>query len=113
MPDNRQFVLNLPTIAGKIPPGARIQADFDCPDCGAHYTREVEPIPQIISVDCPCGIKVQLELRRPATPPNPLAQALQPWGSSKFADPGYRAKRNAPCPCGSGKKFKHCCRRKP
>lgn len=21
----------------------------------------------------------------------------------------YKCKRNAPCPCGSGKKFKHCC----
>lgn len=23
----------------------------------------------------------------------------------------YRCRRNAPCPCGSGKKFKHCCLR--
>ncbi len=23
----------------------------------------------------------------------------------------YRARRNAPCPCGSGKKFKRCCLR--
>lgn len=48
----------------EIPRGARIQADFDCPDCGAHYTREVEPVPQVVSVDCPCGIKVERHLRR-------------------------------------------------
>lgn len=33
---------------------------------------------------------------KPAEPPKPLAR--QPAG------------RNAPCPCGSGKKFKRCCK---
>lgn len=136
MTDNRQLVFELPTIAGTIPPGARIQADFDCPDCGAHYTREVEPVPQIVSVDCPCGIKVELHLRRPATPhnlaPRTISRGLDECRRAcrKFGERHHgrvmraqapqppverghiRVGRNDPCPCGSGKKSKHCCRGK-
>ena len=35
----------------------------------------------------------------PSDPPEKLAQAEEDWS---------RTPRNAPCPCGSGKKFKHC-----
>jgi hypothetical protein len=37
------------------------------------------------------------------------AWALAPGGSTPFVRPGPKVGRNAPCPCGSGKKFKHCC----
>jgi hypothetical protein len=87
------LVFHLPTApGGKFPPGARIKVDFDCTDCGTHYTRIIEPVEQIIAVDCPCGAKIGLTIRPPE-------QTLD------------RIHRNAPCPCGSGKKFKHCCKR--
>ena len=40
----------------------------------------------------------------PAAAPRPLAEGVDP------ADPGTwnRTPRNAPCPCGSGRKYKHC-----
>lgn len=37
-----------------------------------------------------------------ATPPGNLKQALRAWGGGKVG-------RNDPCPCGSGRKYKHCC----
>ena len=27
----------------------------------------------------------------------------------RYAQPESKISRNAPCPCGSGKKYKHCC----
>jgi preprotein translocase subunit SecA len=31
-------------------------------------------------------------------------------GSNKYTEfTGKKVRRNSPCPCGSGKKFKHCC----
>ena len=38
--------------------------------------------------------------------PAPSAPAAQP-----FVRPGRKVGRNAPCPCGSGRKYKHCCGR--
>ncbi len=40
--------------------------------------------------------------------PDQAAPGQQPPSASKFDDVG----RNDPCPCGSGKKYKHCCLRK-
>jgi len=37
------------------------------------------------------------------------AWALAPGGTTPFVRPGPKLGRNAPCPCGSGKKFKNCC----
>ena len=52
------------------------------------------------------------EAPRPA--PSPMAQ-LASGGDTKFKTPmrvkGKKIGRNEPCPCGSGKKYKHCCGR--
>ena len=44
-----------------------------------------------------------------------LAQSLQPGRSvgGGSSEGQQRVGRNDPCPCGSGKKFKKCCARKP
>jgi preprotein translocase subunit SecA len=54
----------------------------------------------------------------PAPEPSPMAQAASRSGGSvkqgvkqKVATGGRKIGRNAPCPCGSGKKYKHCCGR--
>jgi preprotein translocase subunit SecA len=52
------------------------------------------------------------EALRPA--PSPMAQ-LASGGDTRFKTPmrvkGKKIGRNEPCPCGSGKKYKHCCGR--
>lgn len=35
----------------------------------------------------------------------------EPAGSVKQSEKNRKVRRNAPCPCGSGKKFKNCCRK--
>ena len=54
-----------------------------------------------------------------ADPQHPAYGRMQQelsWGegpaSSAFSPPQEPAPRNAPCPCGSGKKYKQCCMRK-
>jgi len=50
----------------------------------------------------------------PAQEPSPMAQAAsRTVGSAeqKVKAGGRKIGRNAPCPCGSGKKYKHCCGR--
>lgn len=32
-----------------------------------------------------------------------------PWIGDTYVRPGEKVGRNAPCPCGSGRKYKHCC----
>jgi preprotein translocase subunit SecA len=50
----------------------------------------------------------------PAPEPSPMAQAASRssgGGKQKVATGSKKIGRNAPCPCGSGKKYKHCCGR--
>ncbi len=57
---------------------------------------------------------VKLGERAPARPQSPMAKAnLGSKGNEKSARPAGSKKigRNDPCPCGSGKKYKHCCGR--
>jgi uncharacterized protein YecA (UPF0149 family) len=42
--------------------------------------------------------------------PKPAAKPRKPPGKT-IHRVGVQAHRNDPCPCGSGKKFKRCCRR--
>ena len=50
-------------------------------------------------------------VRRPSGQPSMGSPMAQVNGNRNDATPGGRAKvgRNAPCPCGSGKKYKRCC----
>ena len=50
-------------------------------------------------------------VRRPSGQPPMGSPMAQVNGNRSDATPGGRAKvgRNAPCPCGSGKKYKRCC----
>ena len=41
-----------------------------------------------------------------------LAEEETSFPLSRPANRARRAQRNAPCPCGSGRKYKHCCMRK-
>jgi len=55
---------------------------------------------------------VKKEAPRPA--PSPMAQVAAAGSSDKRPRPrthGKKVGRNDPCPCGSGKKYKHCCGR--
>ena len=58
---------------------------------------------------------VKIERRgAPQTPPSPMAKvAVNREGTSKQQPKvsGKKIGRNDPCPCGSGKKYKHCCGR--
>ena len=47
---------------------------------------------------------MQQPAETPEQAPEPLAQGFDESDPSTWGDPG----RNEPCPCGSGKKFKHC-----
>ncbi|GAJ07381.1 unnamed protein product, partial [marine sediment metagenome] len=50
----------------------------------------------------------------PAGTTTPMAQAAERAGGSSKLRPktsGKKTGRNEPCPCGSGKKYKHCCGR--
>jgi preprotein translocase subunit SecA len=50
----------------------------------------------------------------PQTAPSPMAQATGRGEGSKMQRlkvGGKKIGRNDPCPCGSGKKYKHCCGR--
>jgi preprotein translocase subunit SecA len=53
--------------------------------------------------------------KRPAPPPeSPMAKAVARSGNGgkqKVASGSKKIGRNDPCPCGSGKKYKHCCGR--
>ncbi len=49
-----------------------------------------------------------------AQAPSPMAQVVgqsSPGGKQKTKVSGKKIGRNEPCPCGSGKKYKHCCGR--
>jgi preprotein translocase subunit SecA len=64
------------------------------------------------------------EVRHDEAPPEELSSVVEPGSESEFGDPAGRTPeqsaiepirnretrvgRNDPCPCGSGKKFKHC-----
>jgi len=52
--------------------------------------------------------KAPLETASPAAA-SPMAKALPPENRPRAT--GKKVGRNAPCPCGSGKKYKHCCGR--
>ena len=45
----------------------------------------------------------------PTTPPNLAGGGEQPSTTATFRRAAPKISRNAPCPCGSGKKYKHCC----
>jgi preprotein translocase subunit SecA len=51
----------------------------------------------------------------PPPPPSPMAQVASRGTASPRKQPakvaGKKVGRNDPCPCGSGKKYKHCCGR--
>ncbi|WP_438335167.1 SEC-C metal-binding domain-containing protein [Clostridium cochlearium] len=44
-------------------------------------------------------------------PKNKLTDLKLTYGVSKTIENPNKVKRNDPCPCGSGKKYKHCCGR--
>ncbi|SBW05581.1 preprotein translocase subunit, ATPase [uncultured Alphaproteobacteria bacterium] len=55
----------------------------------------------------------RIELRQPEAEPAPQTAPLPPRPAEPEIDPNdpstwTRVQRNAPCPCGSGKKYKHC-----
>jgi preprotein translocase subunit SecA len=53
-------------------------------------------------------------VKREAPPPSPMAKVAAPAPAGKQPKPkvgGKKIGRNDPCPCGSGKKYKHCCGR--
>jgi len=58
---------------------------------------------------------VSIVKREPsAQAPSPMAQVVgrsRPVGKQKAKVGGRKVGRNEPCPCGSGKKYKHCCGR--
>ncbi|HAL62205.1 MAG TPA: preprotein translocase subunit SecA [Chloroflexi bacterium] len=49
-------------------------------------------------------------VRQPA--PRPMREVREPGGRRPVATAKEKVGRNDPCPCGSGKKYKHCCLRK-
>lgn len=57
--------------------------------------------------------RVKIEKREtPGQEPTPMAQAsgrVGDGGKQKLKAKGKKVGRNEPCPCGSGKKYKHCC----
>jgi preprotein translocase subunit SecA len=46
---------------------------------------------------------------QPTADGQPQGQPQPPAKPAPFRRQGARVKRNDPCPCGSGKKFKNCC----
>ena len=57
---------------------------------------------------------VRIEQRAPQQAESPMAKAADRSGAGDKKKPvasGRKVGRNDPCPCGSGKKFKHCCGR--
>jgi preprotein translocase subunit SecA len=57
---------------------------------------------------------VSLVKREAPPPPSPMAKAAVNRGDTSQQKPkvgGKKIGRNDPCPCGSGKKYKHCCGR--
>ena len=56
--------------------------------------------------------KERLLARKPSPPPMPfLPHGREARADSPSSRKPNRIGRNDPCPCGSGKKFKHCCMR--
>ena len=45
---------------------------------------------------------------RPSRPPRPRVDASGGAASTEASEEWGKVPRNAPCPCGSGKKYKHC-----
>ena len=58
-------------------------------------------------------ITCQMQFQLQATPPQEIKEShplpVNPTTGNPFATPEGQISRNAPCPCGSGKKYKHCC----
>jgi preprotein translocase subunit SecA len=46
--------------------------------------------------------------KQPPPAPSPMAQAIGPRNNTAVASAAKKVGRNDPCPCGSGKKYKHC-----
>jgi len=53
----------------------------------------------------------QREAKQPESPMARVADGAQSSVKKKAAVAGKKVGRNDPCPCGSGKKYKHCCGR--
>ena len=57
---------------------------------------------------------VGIQKRKAPKPESPMAKAVARSGNGskqKAVIGGKKIGRNAPCPCGSGKKYKYCCGR--
>ncbi len=70
-------------------------------------TRVRERITQLI-----CHMQFQIQERMPqqTQESHPIADTpINSESEQQYAQPEGKISRNAPCPCGSGKKYKHCC----
>lgn len=65
-----------------------------------------ERITQII-----CHMQFQIQEQPPMNITESQPTTINPITQAPFATPEGQISRNAPCPCGSGKKYKHCCGR--
>lgn len=67
-------------------------------------SRVRERVTQVI-----CHMQFQIQERPPMNVMESHPKAINPTTQAPFATPEGQISRNAPCPCGSGKKYKHCC----
>lgn len=56
-----------------------------------------------------CHMQFQIQEREPSNTQESHPAAVNPTTENPYTTPEGKISRNAPCPCGSGKKYKHCC----
>jgi preprotein translocase subunit SecA len=94
---------NLPTLEEVI---ARQRSEMqeihgEAPDTIPTTTFGGEPLPE--------GMPAGMVVRHPSAPRQaPSTRPVQNVFDAKNPDTWHQTSRNAPCPCGSGKKYKHC-----
>ncbi len=91
---------------GEAPPDAE---EFDLPPMQAHHVNPLTGEDEFALADA--AIASGAALRE--APPRSRAEPVKSRGKNGSVDPQDestwgRVSRNAPCPCGSGKKYKHC-----
>jgi tetratricopeptide (TPR) repeat protein len=65
----------------------------------------------LAELDAPVGVQVATGALADTLDSGPLSRPLEPFVQQQPIVRGPKVGRNEPCPCGSGRKYKRCCRR--
>lgn len=58
-------MLRVPITSATALPGAKMIMRLQCGNCGRLFIRDLEPVEQIVAIDCACGAELRIEMNQP------------------------------------------------